>query len=312
MPSANKREVRFVRALLPDHEARCGGDGLFRAAGEGRITTLSGGEVGALVSAGALAGDTTVCRPSRESISWLRRQLSEVEPQAAQHRQEIRTADGRRLNLAESPLARTCRTLPPPGRPSRFWRRTRSRRANGCGGWRNGPGCVRASPCPTTPRTRQAAEAAARRKSAIRRRTPDAPLRILFEPCRPIALTWCSMSAAWRRGCRRLKVSAAGRAAAPSWCCASGWTNSRGISAWRRWRWAKRRAGTAPGWMVRGRRCSAMADRRQASARASARMRLTIATNPLERCVLRCSRRPRRSKTAMASTAAISSTGRPE
>ena len=48
------------------------------------------------------------------------------------------------------------------------------------------------------------------------------------------------------------------------------------------------------------------------SARASDRIRLTIATRPLERCVDKCSRKPSSSKIAMASVAAISSGVRPE
>ena len=43
--------------------------------------------------------------------------------------------------------------------------------------------------------------------------------------------------------------------------------------------------------------------RPSASAFASARMRLTMATRPLERCVVRCSRSPSRSKIAIASVA---------
>jgi hypothetical protein len=49
-----------------------------------------------------------------------------------------------------------------------------------------------------------------------------------------------------------------------------------------------------------------------ASAFASVRIRLTIAINPFERCVDKCSRRPSLSKTAIASVSAISLAGRPE
>lgn len=106
MQRSSGRALRFVRALLPDHEARRGGDGLFRTFAGARPVTLEAGEVAALVSAGVLRGDAAHCRPGPDVRSWVRRQMLAGDCLAAQHRTDIRTADGRLLNLAESPLSR--------------------------------------------------------------------------------------------------------------------------------------------------------------------------------------------------------------
>jgi hypothetical protein len=105
MPAANKRAIRFVRALLGGGRAQRSAEGLFRTAGA-RIATLEQKDVSALLRSGVLTGDAESCTAAPEAAGWLRRQLAEAEPFATQHRQEVRTADGHVLNLAESPLAR--------------------------------------------------------------------------------------------------------------------------------------------------------------------------------------------------------------
>ncbi|HTJ57652.1 MAG TPA: DUF6456 domain-containing protein [Devosiaceae bacterium] len=105
MPVASKRAIRFVRVLLAGGEARRGPDGLFRVAGE-RIATLAQDDVMALIQREVLTGNAESCRATPGAAKWLRRQLAECDPFAAQHRQEVRTAEGQVINLAESPLAR--------------------------------------------------------------------------------------------------------------------------------------------------------------------------------------------------------------
>jgi hypothetical protein len=99
---ADKRAVRFVRAV-PGGAARREGE-VF-VAGDPPVS-LGGEAVRALISAGVLAGDNETCRASAEARGWLRRTLVEEDPFAGQHRTESRMADGTRLNLSESPLAR--------------------------------------------------------------------------------------------------------------------------------------------------------------------------------------------------------------
>jgi len=106
MPTASKRTIRFVHLLLAGGQATRGEGGLFRIAGGSRVATLEQSDVSALITAGVLSGTAELCHAAPEAANWLRRQLAEVDPYAAQHRQEVRGQDGRLINLAESPLAR--------------------------------------------------------------------------------------------------------------------------------------------------------------------------------------------------------------
>jgi hypothetical protein len=106
VPQASKRAIRFVRSLLPDGEARRVGSGDFRAVGADRAATLPPADVAVLRSAGVLVGNADTCRAGPDARSWLRRQIVGGEPYAGQHREEITAADGRRIDLSESPLAR--------------------------------------------------------------------------------------------------------------------------------------------------------------------------------------------------------------
>lgn len=98
MPRAEKIALRFVRAILAGAEPRAGEGGI-EAAG----VFLADASVRALVAEGVLEADG---RPRPEARTWLRRQLLEADAFAAQHRIEVSTGDGVRLNLDESPLAR--------------------------------------------------------------------------------------------------------------------------------------------------------------------------------------------------------------
>jgi hypothetical protein len=51
MPSASRRAIRFVRALLPHFEAKPGPDGRFAAMRDGKTVTLEALEVAALLRA---------------------------------------------------------------------------------------------------------------------------------------------------------------------------------------------------------------------------------------------------------------------
>jgi hypothetical protein len=114
---ADRRVIRFVRALLPARLAIRAADGLFHADGD-RPAALPARDVAALVSAGVLSGSAAECRATPETLPWLRRQLAEADSHAAQHRHEVEDREGRRLNLAESPLARLA--VPGPGEAGPF------------------------------------------------------------------------------------------------------------------------------------------------------------------------------------------------
>ncbi len=102
MRAADRRAIRFVRALLPAATAQRQASGDFAVGG----ATLGARVVRELVSAGVLTGDAESCRAAPEARTWLKRQLLEEDAFAAQHRLEARALDGTMLNLAESPLAR--------------------------------------------------------------------------------------------------------------------------------------------------------------------------------------------------------------
>ncbi|RYE78480.1 MAG: hypothetical protein EOP19_21435, partial [Hyphomicrobiales bacterium] len=98
MPRASGEAQRLVRALLAGAEFRRG-EGAVEAAG----VTLPEAEFRALVAEGVLGDDG---RPRPEARSWVKRQMLDDDAFAAQHRTEAVTAEGMRINLEESPLAR--------------------------------------------------------------------------------------------------------------------------------------------------------------------------------------------------------------
>lgn len=105
MQQASKAVLRFVRALLRAGPVTVAAEGKVSIEGDGGIVSLAAAEVEALISAGIIAGDGKICRPTPETRAWLRRQMLDADAFAAQHRIEAPTTDGAVINLAESPLA---------------------------------------------------------------------------------------------------------------------------------------------------------------------------------------------------------------
>jgi len=101
----DRRTVRFVRALLSAGEAIRDGDH-YRCAQGAKAAGLGVSVVGALAADGLLCLEAGTCRPTRDTRSWLKRQLAEGEGHAAQHRVTRHGPDGLETNMAESPLAR--------------------------------------------------------------------------------------------------------------------------------------------------------------------------------------------------------------
>jgi hypothetical protein len=106
MPQPKPRALRFVRALVSGAAAIRDGDHFVAVTSEGNRTTLDVTEVMALQSLGVLDGNGMRCSAGAAARGWLRRAIAEADGFAAQHRHVVRTAEGRMLNLAESPLAR--------------------------------------------------------------------------------------------------------------------------------------------------------------------------------------------------------------
>jgi hypothetical protein len=117
MSPADRRALRFVRALLPDGQAVRSGE-LFRVGGPDRGTSLDARAVRRLVGDGVLVEDGGICRPAETAAQWVRRRLLDHDDAfAAQHRIETTDRDGVRHNLAESPLSRLAAAGPGESRP---------------------------------------------------------------------------------------------------------------------------------------------------------------------------------------------------
>lgn len=106
MQRAERRTIRFVRALLAGDEAKRMASGLFTVRDGERRTTLSEAQVLVLLAQGVLEREGGACRATREARSWVRRQLAEEDGFAAQHRDTARGPGGVAVNLGESPLGR--------------------------------------------------------------------------------------------------------------------------------------------------------------------------------------------------------------
>jgi hypothetical protein len=94
---------RFVHALL------VGGVGVRRSETylvDGRSEAAPASVVAELISSGALDGDGRSCRANAQTRGWLRRAHLGAEGFGQQHRRLTEGADGRQINLLESPLAR--------------------------------------------------------------------------------------------------------------------------------------------------------------------------------------------------------------
>lgn len=95
---SSRASQRLVRALLAGAELRRGEENV-EAAG----VVLAETAFRDLVAAGVLADDG---RPRPEARGWLKRQMLDEDAFAAQHRLEVATGEGLKLNLDESPLSR--------------------------------------------------------------------------------------------------------------------------------------------------------------------------------------------------------------
>ena len=98
MQRPSRTALRFVHALVSGAEVR-DAEGGVEAAG----VFLPVEALRELVAEGVLDDGG---RPLRDARGWLKRQLLDEDAFAAQHRTEVTTPSGLRLNLEESPLAR--------------------------------------------------------------------------------------------------------------------------------------------------------------------------------------------------------------
>jgi len=238
--------LHFVRGLL-------GGDGAL-ARGTYYVTTggrrAAASDVMQLVRAGAIDGDHAGCRANGATAGWLKRMMIDCDAFQAQHRQLAHDAEGRAINLKESPLMRLAageaaflerHHVETGERVRRLVERAQLRQRltmsySGVG--REGKAGSKASEI-----SEMAADA--------RRAVAD-----IYRTLPPNARGWWSMSAAGSRACRRWNASGAGRGAAPSSCCASGSTSWRVTTGSIRTHAAARRARSAAGSRrERGPRC---------------------------------------------------------
>jgi len=92
----------FVRGLLAGNSAAHRGDVYILPDGG----TADAEVVVGLIGEGVLSGGETECRANSQTRAWLKRSLLDAGAFAAQHRVLRAQADGRLVNIAESPLAR--------------------------------------------------------------------------------------------------------------------------------------------------------------------------------------------------------------
>jgi hypothetical protein len=106
MSTHRPREMRFVRALVSGAIATREDSRFVAITADGTRVTIEASDVAALQSRGVLDGNGLRCTAGSAARGWLRRAIAEADGFTAQHRQVITTADGKLLNLAESPLSR--------------------------------------------------------------------------------------------------------------------------------------------------------------------------------------------------------------
>ncbi len=101
----DKRELKFVRALIAGATAKKTSSGLFRIEKKSVSISLASRAVAALASKGVLVLHGESCLASDVAHSWLKRQLVDNLGFADQHRQIKKTSEGVAVNLKEGPLA---------------------------------------------------------------------------------------------------------------------------------------------------------------------------------------------------------------
>jgi hypothetical protein len=106
MSTLRPREVRFVRALVSGAIASREEERFVAITADGARVTIEAVDVAVLQGAGVLEGNGVRCSAGSAARGWLRRAIAEADGFATQHRRVITTADGKLLNLAESPLSR--------------------------------------------------------------------------------------------------------------------------------------------------------------------------------------------------------------
>lgn len=94
--------VRFVRGLIAGEVGLRAGETYLTATGR----SAQASDVCMLVQSGALAGDARECQAGPDTAGWLKRAMIDEDAFQAQHRVEDVDREGRRVNLAESPLSR--------------------------------------------------------------------------------------------------------------------------------------------------------------------------------------------------------------
>ncbi len=296
MRRASKRAIKFVRALFPRNEARGDESGIFRVGIGDRLATLPATEVRGLISDGVLVATPGGCRAAADAASWLRRQLVEADPHALQHQQRVVSAAGQTLNLAESPLARLA--VPGPGEAAAFLAPHQVE-----AGERVRRLAERAQLRPRVtmsynPAHTATAGGAGRHEigdiAADARRQLAEIASVLPRDCADVVLDVCGLL----KGLQLIETERRWpRRSAKAWVLRIGREQLAahfGLDATAVGRPTRNATGWRP---VPGRTCwAAMKAEReprpQASALAPLRMRLTIATRPLARCVLRCSAAP--------------------
>jgi len=102
---ADKRELKFVRALLGGAKAHQSPSGTFRLVSKSGRASLCAQAVRELASEGVLQLRGQQCFATDVANSWVRRQLSANCDTAGQHRQLKKTNDGISVNQLEGPLA---------------------------------------------------------------------------------------------------------------------------------------------------------------------------------------------------------------
>ena len=100
----DRRQLRFVRALLPGAEAHRSSSGLYRLKGPSGTFSLDVLSVRKLVSEGVLGLRDDTCFATDAAPGWVRRRLGSSGDFAGQHRQIEKTADGSSINLLEGAL----------------------------------------------------------------------------------------------------------------------------------------------------------------------------------------------------------------
>lgn len=102
-----RRQLAFVRALHKHGTAKVHENNLYVVEGSARRVSLPADTCDHLISQGIITREGASLKPSKETPTWVRRQLAAGSDEfAAQHRTISHDGEGRQINLDESPLAR--------------------------------------------------------------------------------------------------------------------------------------------------------------------------------------------------------------